>query len=120
MNVKYKMKLLYVAFLVGIVNAANLVKQARFKAINFAEAIIGRKLNASAINESEVDSEISCQIGCLRESRCLSYNFGTTKDKKTFTCQLSDSDRFRSLKNFTEDGECFYRGIQVIRLLRFG
>ena len=60
-----------------------------------------------------VDSEISCQTACVGDIRCLSYNFGATKKKGKFICQLSDSDRFTSHENFTEDVEVVYRGIQV-------
>ncbi|KAL9982286.1 hypothetical protein ACROYT_G004312, partial [Oculina patagonica] len=76
--------------------------------------IIGQKLNGSVIKKIEVDSEISCQFACVKESRCLSYNFGPTEDKKRFKCQLSDSDRFVGIKNFTEDSELLYRGIQSV------
>ncbi|KAL9982302.1 hypothetical protein ACROYT_G004329 [Oculina patagonica] len=109
---KNKMHLLYFAFFVSAVSGSNRFTKPSFKAINFARAIIGQKLNGSVINETEMDSEISCQFACVKESRCLSYNFGLTEDKKRFKCQLSDSDRFVGLKNFTEDSELIYRGIQ--------
>ena len=105
---------LYFSFFVVAVSGSNHFDESDLKAINFARPIIGRKLNGSVINESEVESEISCQFACAMESRCLSYNFGSTEDKKRFKCQLSDSDRFVGLKKFTVDGELFYRGIQVI------
>ena len=81
--------------------------------INFAQAIQGKKLNGSVFQEISVDSEISCQTACVGDIRCLSYNFGATKKKGKFICQLSDSDRFTSHENFTEDVEVVYRGIQV-------
>ncbi|KAL9982300.1 hypothetical protein ACROYT_G004327 [Oculina patagonica] len=108
------MHLLYFAFFVGTVSESNRFTEPSLESINFARAIIGRKLNGSVIKEVEVDSEISCQFACVKESRCLSYNFGPTEDKKRFKCQLSDSDRFVGFKNFTEDGELIYRGIQSI------
>ena len=107
------MHLLYFAFFVGAVCGANRFTEPSFKAINFAKAIIGQKLNGSLIKETEVNSEISCQFACVMESRCLSYNFGSAEGKKRFKCQLSDSDRFVGIRNFTEDGELIYRGIQV-------
>ena len=107
------MHLLYFPFFVVAVSGSNRFAESDFKAINFARPIIGRKLNGSVINETEVDSEISCQFACVKEIRCLSYNFGSTEDKKRFKCQLSDTDRFVALKNFTEDGKLVYRGIQV-------
>jgi hypothetical protein len=85
-----------------------------FKAINFAKEIRGRRLNGSVIREMEVDSEGSCGLRCVKENGCLSYNFGPDENKKSFKCQLSNSDRFIGLKNFTEDNEFFYRGIKVI------
>ncbi|KAL9982378.1 hypothetical protein ACROYT_G004411 [Oculina patagonica] len=108
------MYLLYFAFFVCTVSGSNRFTKPSFKAINFARAVIGRKLNGSVINETELDSEISCQFACVKEIRCLSYNFGPTEDKKRFKCQLSDSDRFVGLKNFTEDSKLIYRGIQSI------
>ena len=82
-------------------------------AINFAKALHGRKLNGSVFQEISVDSEDSCEIACVKEARCLSYNFGIITDGDTLTCQLSDSDRFASHENLAEDGKVLYRGIQV-------
>ena len=82
--------------------------------INFAQAIHGKKLNGSVFQEISVDSEISCQIACVEDMRCLSYNFGATKEEGKFICQLSDSDRFISYENFTRDVQMVHRGIQVI------
>lgn len=96
------MYLLYFAVFVGAVSGSN-----RIQFINFARSKIGRKLNGSIIKEIDLHSESCCQFACVRESRCLSYNFGPAKDRKTFKCQLSDSDRFVGVKNFTKDGEFF-------------
>ncbi|XP_078357573.1 microfibril-associated glycoprotein 4-like [Oculina patagonica] len=89
------------------------ISELDFIAVNFAKAIEGHKLNGSVIKEVEVDSESSCQFECVREEKCKSYNFETTKnDAGTSTCQLSDSDRFFSFANFTEDKNFIYRGWQ--------
>ena len=83
-------------------------------AVNFAHAIEGRKLNGSVINEEEVDSESSCRLKCVNNKRCLSYNFGRTSNKSgRFKCQLSDSDRFVGIANFTTDENFKYVGIQA-------
>ena len=85
-----------------------------FKAINFAEKIKGQKLKRSLIRDGEVVSESSCQLECVNEERCQSYNFGTIKsDSNKFKCQLSDSDRFAGFANFIEDKDFIYRGIKV-------
>ena len=85
------------------------------KAVNFATALEGRKLNGRVINELEVDSEIACQFECVEEERCHSYNFGTTKNQaEKFKCQLSESDRFVGHANFTENDDFKYRGVLVI------
>lgn len=81
-------------------------------AVNFAAEIRGRKLIGGVIEETKVDSENACQWQCVGESRCLSYNFGPAEDGKIFKCQLSDSDRFAAVENFTRDDEFSYRGIQ--------
>ena len=83
-----------------------------FQAVNFAREIRGRRLNGSVIREIQVDSESSCRLHCVKESSCVSYNFGSRINKK-FKCQLSDSDRFASFKNFTEDNKFLYRGVKV-------
>ena len=83
------------------------------EAINFAKALSRKKLNGSVFQEISVDSEGSCQIACVKETRCLSYNFGSWKEEDNFTCQLSASDRFTSHENFIEDDKMLYRGIQV-------
>ena len=85
-----------------------------FKAVNFGREIRGRRLNGSVIREMEVDWEGSCRLQCVEENGCLSYNFGFNENEKKFKCQLSNSDRFVGMKNFTEDPEFLYRGIKVI------
>ena len=90
------------------------ISEPDLKAVNFADAIEGRKLTGSVINEIEVDSESSCQFECVGEERCQSYNFRTTKDNSgKFKCQLSDSDRFVGFANFIEDKDFIYKGRQV-------
>ena len=79
-----------------------------FQAVNFAKEIRGRRLNGSVFREMEVDSDVSCQL------QCVSYNFGHKENKKRFICQLTNSDRFVGLKNFTEDHAFLYRGLKVI------
>ena len=84
------------------------------EAINFAKPFPGKKLSGSVFQELSVDSEVSCQIACVKEiRRCFSYNFGSMNKDENFTCQLSDSDRFTSHEKFTEDDKMLYRGIQV-------
>ena len=92
----------------------NRISEADLKAVSFAEKIEGQKLNGSLMKEIDVDSESSCQLECVVEERCQSYNFGTLKgDSGKFKCQLSDSDRFVGFANFIEDEHFIYRGIMV-------
>ena len=87
-------------------NAITRISTPNFKAVSFAKEIKGRRLDGSVIKEMVVDSEGSC----VKENECLSYNFGPNEDKKRFNCQLSNSDRFVGMKNFTDDHEFLYRG----------
>ena len=99
------------------------ISQPGLRAVNFAKTIAGYKLNGSVIKEIKVDSERSCQVACVREEACQSYNFGPTrptnstntkkKSAKRFICQLSNSDRFVGFANFAEDKEFIYKGRQV-------
>ena len=105
----------WLLFLVEMISyGTSRISEHDLKAVNFAKPIEGRKLNGSLIKEVEVDSEESCQVRCVAEEKCKSYNFGTKKNKTVrFICQLSDSDRFVGHANFTKDN-CFkYRGVQV-------
>ncbi|XP_068732569.1 microfibril-associated glycoprotein 4-like [Montipora capricornis] len=83
-----------------------------FEGVNFAKALIGKKLNGSVFRVISVDSEDFCQVECVEDIRCLSYNFGTTDEKSNFICELSNSDRFTSHVNYTEDEKWLYRGLQ--------
>ena len=103
---------LYIVFLVSAASGLK-IDEPSFKAINFARAISGLKLNGSVFKEKEVDSEISCQIEWVRESRCLSHSFEPSLNKNRFKCELSDSDRFSGVNNLTEEEDVSYRGIQV-------
>lgn len=106
-------------FLGTAVYGKSRISQPGFQAVNFAKAIEGRKLNGSLINETEVDSEISCQFKCVKEMRCQSYNFGFIKNiSKRFMCQLSHSDRFVGHASFTEDEDFKYIGIQVYYVIQ--
>ena len=100
--------------LCAVVYGIGRISELDLRAVNFADMIQGKKLNGSLIREIDVDSESSCQLECVNEERCQSYNFGTQKgDSGKFKCQLSDSDRFVGFANFIEDEHFIYRGIMV-------
>ena len=85
-----------------------------FEGVNFARALIGKKLNGSVFRVmSTVDYEVFCQVECVKDIRCSSYNFGTTNQTGNFICELSNSDRFTSHVNLMEDEKWLYRGLQV-------
>lgn len=105
--------LLLTSLMIILTNGESRLITSNYKAVNFAREIRGRRFNESVIKEIDVDSEGSCRLQCVEESSCLSYNFAPGENKM-FKCQLSDSDRFTGLSNFTEDPEVLYRGIKVI------
>ena len=96
--------------------AISRISRPNAQVVNFAKPLEGRKLNGSVIEEIEGDTEITCQFKCVEDERCHSYNFGTlTKSEGSISlCQLSGSDRFVGLLNFTEDENFKYCGLQVI------
>ena len=73
-----------------------------FAGVNFATALFGKRLN-KVFQKTTVDFEISCQILFVKNIRYLSYNPVTTSKKGNLTYPLSDSDRFKSCENFTQD-----------------
>ena len=92
------------------VSADGRIKDTDMEAINFAKAINGKRLNGSVFQNISVDSEMFCQLACVKDIRCLSYNYGTMSDtEEKFNCQLSDSDRFTSQENFTDEVQSLYR-----------
>ena len=104
-----------IVFFVTTVHSTSRISAPEFRAVNFAQAKERRKLNGSVIKQVDVMSEDECSLQCIRDERCLSYNFGNTRNKSgTFVCELSDSDRFLGFGNFTEDVNFTYRGMQVI------
>ncbi|XP_022790926.1 fibrinogen alpha chain-like [Stylophora pistillata] len=107
------MRLCIIFLLFAVVYGIGRISEPDLRAVNFAGKIEGQKLNGSLIREIEVDSESSCQLECVDEERCQSYNFGTIKgNTEKFKCQLSASDRFAAFANFTEDKNFIYRGIE--------
>ncbi|XP_073227534.1 microfibril-associated glycoprotein 4-like [Porites lutea] len=91
------------------------ISETDFKAVNFAVAKEGRKLNGNVIKEIDVESEGACRLHCVNEERCRSYNFRITNNKPgNFLCQLSESDKFAGFSNFTEDGDFKYKGTQSV------
>ena len=109
----YLLKLLLVSLTISFTYGDPRIMTYVFQGVNFAREIRGRRLNGSVIRQIQVDSESSCRLHCVKESSCVSYNFGSTTNNKKFKCQLSDSDRFASFKNFTEDNKFLYRGVKV-------
>ena len=103
-----------IGFSLTTVHSTSRISAPDFQAVNFANAKEMRKLNGSVIKQVDVMSETECNLQCVRDERCLSYNFGNTRNKSgTFVCELSDSDRFLGFGNFTEDVNFTYRGMQV-------
>ena len=66
-------------------NAVSRIFTPDLQAVNFAKEIRGRRLNGSVIREMKVDLEVSCQLQCVKEIGCLSYNFGPKKMKRNST-----------------------------------
>ena len=103
-----------IVFSVTTAHCTSRISTPDVQAVNFSQAKERRKLNGSLIKQVDVMSEVDCRFQCVRDERCLSYNFGNTKNKSgRFVCELSDSDRFLDVGNFTEDDNFTYRGIQV-------
>ena len=114
------MHLWMLTFVCTTVYGISRISRSDLKAVNFAKAIVGYKLNGSLIKEIEVDTERSCQVACVCDEKCQSYNFGPNNGTNTpkqnaerFICQLSNSDRFVGFANFSEDKEFIYKGRQV-------
>ena len=107
------LKWFFASVMITCTNSVARIFTPDLQAVNFAKVILGRRLNGSVIREMEVDSEVSCQLHCVKENGCLSYNFGPNENKKEFNCQLSNSDQFLGLNNFTEDHGFLYRGVKV-------
>ena len=106
--------LLPIIFSVTTVYRTSRISAPGFQAVNFAQAKERRKLNGSVIKQVDVRSEDECSLQCVRNERCLSYNFENTRNESgTFACELSNSDRFSGFGNFTEHDNFTYRGIQV-------
>ena len=91
----------------------NFLSDPDLKFRNFATKIDGRRLNGSFFKELNVTSEIFCQIECVADSRCFSYNLIPILGMEMFVCQLNHGDRFVGHQNFTDKDEAIYRGIQV-------
>ena len=106
------MRLCFFVFFSTVVYAVTRIVELDFEGVNFAKALFGKRLD-KVFQETTVDSETSCQIQCVKDFRCLSYNLGNTNEKDKFTCQLCDSDRFTSHENFIENKKWRYRGIEV-------
>ena len=108
------MKYVFVLLACSLTNFAhdlNRFTEPDFKAINFAQVLKGERLNGYVIEDFAPTSIRSCQFGCVKENRCLSYNFFPIQGR----CQLSNSDRFVGRLNFTKEDDVLYRGIQVIK-----
>ena len=106
------MRLCLFLFFSTVVYAVTRIVEPDFEGVNFAAVLFGKRLDKE-FQETAVDSETSCQIHCVKNIRCLSYNLGNTNAKDNFTCQLCDSDRFTSYENLKQDKKWRYRGMEV-------
>ena len=110
-------RLSFFTALISVVNILNGEKNflsfPDFKLRNYAEKIVGRRLSGSTIKQLNVTSEMSCQIECVADNRCLSYNLIPILGMDVLICELSDSYRFVGYQNFTSEVGGIYRGVEV-------
>ena len=110
-------RLSFFTALISVVNILNGEKNflsfPDFKLRNYAEKIVGRILSGSTIKQLNVTSEMSCQIECVADNRCLSYNLIPILGMDVLICELSDSYRFVGYQNFTRQVGGIYRGVEV-------
>ena len=110
-------RLSFFTALISVVNILNGEKNflsfPDFKLRNYAEKIVGRILSGSTIKQLNVTSEMSCQIECVADNRCLSYNLIPITGMDVLICELSDSYRFVGYQNFTSEVGGIYRGLEV-------
>ena len=100
--------------LVNILNGEkNFLSFPDFKLRNYAEKIVGRMLSGSTIKQLNVTSEMSCQIECVADNPCLSYNLIPILGMDVLICELSDSYRFVGYQNFVSEVGGIYRGVEV-------
>ena len=103
-----------IVFFFTTVYSTSRISAPGFQAVNFARAKERQKLNGNVLKQVDVMSEDECSLQCVRDKRCLSYNFRSTRNESgKFVCELSDSDRFLGFDNFTEDDNFTYRGMEV-------
>ena len=110
-------RLSFFTALISVVNILNGEKNflsfPDFKLRNYAEKIVGRILSGSTIKQLNVTSEMSCQIECVADNRCLSYNLIPILGMDVLICELSDSYRFVGYQNFISEVGGIYRGVEV-------
>ena len=110
-------RLSFFTALISVVNILNGEKNflsfPDFKLRNYAEKIVGRILSGSTIKQLNVTSEMSCQIECVGDNRCLSYNLIPILGMDVLICELSDSYRFVGYQNFISEVGGIYRGVEV-------
>ena len=101
-------------------SAEGRIKDLDLEAVNFAKAVKGKILLGNVFQNISVESEMFCQLACVKDVHCLSYNYGAMSDMdgKSNSCQLSDSDRFMSYENFANANQSLYRGIEVSQFIK--
>ena len=77
---------------IALHESKNFLSDPDLKFRNFAKKIDGRILNGSFVKELNVTSQIFCQIECVTDSRCLSYNLVPIPGMEMSVCQLNHGD----------------------------
>ena len=61
-------------------SAEDRIKELDLEAVNFAKAVKGKILLGNVFQNISVESEMFCQLACVKDVHCLSYNYGTMSD----------------------------------------
>ena len=88
--------------------------------MSFSSYLKDAVLTNHVITEYQVTSVIDCAHRCMRESRCVSFNFEDHATSLRHVCQINDKKKQKNFENFISlDGFSYYefevshRGVKI-------
>jgi len=88
--------------------------------MSFSSHLKDAVLTNHVITKYQVTSVIDCAHRCMRESRCVSFNFEDHATSLRHVCQINDKKKQKNFENFISlDGFSYYefevshRGVKI-------
>lgn len=82
------------------------------RVLKFSDRIYNYHLYVVPLHRYSVKYEAECALKCHSERRCKAFNLDA-KESGKYECEILDTNRFRSPRNFSRNPGFIYREVKV-------